>query len=93
MKVREGKGYFWPFLFSYTPKEPNESKTNEPLCLIRLLYLLLISCSWWYLNVFYGTVIAFILKPVIQKDTEASKLNVLSVLIPKFLIFSLVILV
>lgn len=55
MKVHQSKGYFWSFLFSYTPKESNEPKTNESLQLIRLLYLLPASGSWWFLNVFYGT--------------------------------------
>lgn len=92
MKVHLSKGYFWSFLFSYTPEEFNESRTNESLWLIRLLYLLPASCSWCsFLNIFYGIVIQ--IKPEKLKDTEASKLNDLLVLIPKFLSYPLVILV
>lgn len=54
-----------------------------------------VSCSrCGFFNVFYGTVSAVIQpKPDIWKDTEASKLNVISLLLRKLVIYSLVILV
>lgn len=98
MKTFQNKRYFWTSLCLYTEKESNGSKCNETMCLMRLFNLF-----WVYELLFYfffifflfcGTVCAIIqLKTVIWKDNEASKLNIISVLIPKILICFLVILV
>lgn len=98
MKTFQNKRYFWISLCLYTEKESNGSKCNETMCLMRLFNLF-----WVYEFLFYfffifflfcGTVFAIIqLKTVIWKDNEASKLNVISVLIPKILMYFLVILV